>query len=528
MTETVLDNELVRDYAAKGSESAFGALVRRHVDLVFATGFRLTGDAALAEEITQNVFISLARKAPALIGYETLAGWLHRSTVLETKARVRSELRRRQREQTAFEISNIEREGGSSFSALLPLLDEALLNLQENDRLALVMRFLEEKSLREVGEILGVEEDAARKRVSRALDRVGDFYRKRGFSLATAGGAPALMAASTHAAPVALAAKAAAAGISAGPAVGIFHSIAGHFMKLTKTQTAAACLCLAAVPLVWQHFASNAVARQSSALDAETAQAEQQAGRLESEIARIVGVTDKSRTANSNSSLLLHNLHTQMADASARPHYHWDEASPYARLPKSSLNNGIGLWAFQDHHGKLTSQITALLQMTGTEILKVEGAVHQLLDNYYTLEKEGMKQVEPNADDLKGGHAADQTRVFDVAYPGSNQMAQLQQNFYNQINSILGDERTGIFSNAICFRGWIAPNAYVGCGTEMTICNAAYRIRFYQPSKSDTRIPFSTKSDSGTIWATLAPNDVADVFTPDLQDWITAAQQHAQ
>src|SRR2546422_710216 len=88
------DCELVTAYAARGSENAFRALVTRHVNLVYATAFRQVGDATLAEEITQNVFIALARKAPRLAGIQTLAGWLLRTAVLEAKARIRPELRR--------------------------------------------------------------------------------------------------------------------------------------------------------------------------------------------------------------------------------------------------------------------------------------------------------------------------------------------------------------------------------------------------------------------------------------------------
>src|SRR5467141_2170443 len=103
MVSVSTDCELVTAYAAQGSENAFRALVGRHVNLVYATALRQVGDPALAEEITQNVFIALARKAPRLAGIQTLAGWLHCSTILEAKARVRAELRRGRREEMAAE-----------------------------------------------------------------------------------------------------------------------------------------------------------------------------------------------------------------------------------------------------------------------------------------------------------------------------------------------------------------------------------------------------------------------------------------
>src|SRR3954454_407095 len=113
MTEVSADCQLVSAYATQGSEAAFRALVQRHVDLVYATAVRQVGDTELAEEITQNVFVALASKAPRLGGIQTLAGWLHRTTVLESKSRIRSELRRRRREEVAAELGELQREGAS-------------------------------------------------------------------------------------------------------------------------------------------------------------------------------------------------------------------------------------------------------------------------------------------------------------------------------------------------------------------------------------------------------------------------------
>src|SRR5690349_5283103 len=115
------DGELVSAYVRDGSEPAFRAIVARHVNLVYATAFRQVGDAGIAEEVTQNVFVRLARKAPRLGGIETLGGWLHRTAVLEAKARIRSELRRRRRDETAAELASFEHEGAPALEALVPL-----------------------------------------------------------------------------------------------------------------------------------------------------------------------------------------------------------------------------------------------------------------------------------------------------------------------------------------------------------------------------------------------------------------------
>src|SRR6266850_7728641 len=101
MAELKTDRELLTEYAEHGSESAFQALVERHLDVVFATALRGLNDTGAAQEITQNVFITLARKAAWLQGEVSIAGWLHKTAVLEVRRWWRGELRRRRREQTA-------------------------------------------------------------------------------------------------------------------------------------------------------------------------------------------------------------------------------------------------------------------------------------------------------------------------------------------------------------------------------------------------------------------------------------------
>jgi len=526
MTAVSLDCELVGAYAAQGSETAFRALVSRHVDLVFATALRQTGNAAAAEEITQNVFILLARKAPRLAGFQTLAGWLYRATVLETKARIRSDLRRRQREQTASEIITLEREGASPFAALLPLLDEALLHLREGDRMALVLRFMENRSLREVGAALSVNEDAARKRVSRALERLGEFFRRRGFAIPAAGGGAALLSSAARAAPPAVAAAAGGAALAPPGSANIVNTILFHIVKLTKTQTAAACLLLAAAPLAWQHFTQAALARNQPAVDSQIADASRRAGDLESSVRQIRQAAERARTDAANLQHHLDALKKQLAGASARPAWHWDDHSPYVRLSKDVLRNGKGLAAIGTRRGQLSDEIKQGLQMTAAEASQTQAAVANFLSAYNTQESRTMRQVPPDADDLQG-HAADQTRVFDVPYIGSNQMTELRQDFFGQVTSILGDERGGIFTNALS--GWMpVTEDYRGVNSGQAVFNASFRARFYQPKPGDKSLSCSMSSPhSWAVGYSTGPDDVPLLFQPCLQDWLAAMQNPA-
>ena len=235
MTESS-DNQLIAEYDALRSEEAFAALVRQHINLVFATAMRQVGNRSVAEEITQNVFVELSRSAGKLKSHPTIAGWLHRTTLNKSREWLRSELRRQHREQVAVTQDLADAEGDSVWAPLVPLLDEALLDLREPDRQAVIMHFMEGHTFQEVGSTLGVAEDTVRKRVNRCLDDLTHFFRRRGFDLPLAVGAP-LFALSSHAAPSGLAAAATSAGLAAAHSASTSTLTLLKFMAWTKTKT---------------------------------------------------------------------------------------------------------------------------------------------------------------------------------------------------------------------------------------------------------------------------------------------------
>jgi RNA polymerase sigma factor (sigma-70 family) len=145
------DHFLIGEYDARRSEEAFAALVRQHINLVFATALRQVGDAGAAEEITQNVFVALAQASGKLKSHPTIAGWLYRTTLNKSREWLRSELRRHQREQVAVSQELARSEGDSVWSSLVPLLDEALMGLGESDRVAVIMHYMEGQTFTEVG-----------------------------------------------------------------------------------------------------------------------------------------------------------------------------------------------------------------------------------------------------------------------------------------------------------------------------------------------------------------------------------------
>jgi RNA polymerase sigma factor (sigma-70 family) len=175
--------KLLADFVKNGSEAAFRQLVERYTDLVYATSFRMAeGDMPLAQDVTQTVFLDLARMASKLSGELMLGGWLHRHTCFVCSSALRAERRRRKRERQAAEMSTQQTEPGTRLDEIGPILDEAINQLNEADRKAILFRFFEQASFRTVGEALCINEDAARMRVSRALEKLHLILRKRGFA----------------------------------------------------------------------------------------------------------------------------------------------------------------------------------------------------------------------------------------------------------------------------------------------------------------------------------------------------------
>jgi RNA polymerase sigma factor (sigma-70 family) len=174
------DRDLVSQFVREKSETAFHELVRRHLAMVLATARRAVTDSQQAEEVAQSVFLLLASKAPELGDHQSIAGWLYQSAHRCALNARRSENRRQQREQIAAAMQTHILE--PSREQLVEELERALSDLPTDDRDALVIRFLEDRQLREVGRELGVSEEAARKRVGRALERLRENFARRGIT----------------------------------------------------------------------------------------------------------------------------------------------------------------------------------------------------------------------------------------------------------------------------------------------------------------------------------------------------------
>ena len=240
---SLTDQQLLRHYTESRSESAFAELVRRHIDLIYSAALRIVRDRQLAEDVTQGVFVVLARNNRQLTEHPVLSGWLHRTAQNIAAQTVRTDVRRRAREQEAATMNELlSVEPDTTWEHIGPHLDDALGELSESDRDALLLRYFERKSAREMAQTLGVSDEAAQKRVSRAVERLREFFAKRGVTVGASELVVVISANSVQAAPSVLAKTVTAVAIAESARVigSTFSLIKGalKIMVWTKAKTA--------------------------------------------------------------------------------------------------------------------------------------------------------------------------------------------------------------------------------------------------------------------------------------------------
>jgi RNA polymerase sigma factor (sigma-70 family) len=258
------DMVLLEEYSRLGSEEAFAHLVKRHVNLVYSVACRHMQVPAHAEEITQAVFVILARKAGSLGHLQILEGWLHETTRLTALNFLRRERRRQFREQEAYMESSLQTQiDDDDWKSFAPLLDEGMARLNSKDRDALILRFFKDRTVREVAEAMGLKENAAQQRILRAVEKLRFFFSRRGVVVPAAAVTAAITAHSVQAAPGTLAhsvsAFAAAKGTAASASTLTLIKGALKTMAWTKSQSTIAAGVIAfslAAPFFLQHTAS--------------------------------------------------------------------------------------------------------------------------------------------------------------------------------------------------------------------------------------------------------------------------------
>lgn len=230
------DMDLLREYARNNSEPAFRALVARHVNMVHAVALRQTGQAHLAEDVTQAVFTVLAEKAASIPPATILTGWLFRATRFAAANVKRAEARREHWEQKAAAMEP-NPPSGSELEQITPLLNEALEELPERDRVAILLRYFESKSMEEVGRTLGTSESAAKMRLARAVEKLRLIFRRRGVVMPTAAVLGVLAVQAAHAAPAGLASSVAALAFLKQSSASTLPIVKGTLILMTQSKS---------------------------------------------------------------------------------------------------------------------------------------------------------------------------------------------------------------------------------------------------------------------------------------------------
>ena len=283
------DLQLLRDFAQNGDEAAFREIVGRYADLVHSAALRQTESSAAAADIAQGVFTDLARKAGKVAQGDaaklsnSLAGWLHRATRHAALNYLRDARRRSSNERQAMEQLLANSEPAADWEQIRPLLDEALDSLGNDDREALLLRYFKNEDFRAVGVAFGVSDDAAQKRVSRAVERLREFFAKRPLPVGAGGLAMLISTNAVQAAPAGLAAAASTAALAA--TAGGTGALTGllKLITMTKLQTAIIGTVLAGI------VATSIVLQSQSRLRQENQGLREQLARLKADNEGLAG-----------------------------------------------------------------------------------------------------------------------------------------------------------------------------------------------------------------------------------------------
>jgi len=313
------DMQLLAEYAARSSEEAFSTLVARHVNLVYSAAWRQTGNREEAEEITQAVFLVLARKAKSLRQGTVLSGWLYQTARLTAANSLRRDIRRQNREQQAYMQSTLDQPEPDHWQQVGPLLEQAMSGLSEADRNAIVLRYFENKPLKEVGAALGASDDAAKMRVNRALEKLRKFFAKRSITLSAAALGAAISAHSIQDAPIGLSTAVIAAACQGSALTASTLTLAKGTLKLmawTKLHlalgtAAVALIALQGAKIVNQH-------KETVALQAQLQQAAQQSEKQLASIQELETRTGELKTQNEQMVQAFRNAARQSTQSAAR------------------------------------------------------------------------------------------------------------------------------------------------------------------------------------------------------------------
>ncbi len=358
------DAQLLRAYVEHRSDPAFAELVRRHVDIVYSAALRMVCDSHLAQDVTQGVFLALASNAAQLTDRPVLSGWLHRTAQNIAAQTVRTDVRRRVREQEAAAMNKLlSAEPDALWEHIAPQLDAALGELSEADRDAVLLRYFERKSASEMAQTLGISDEAAQKRVNRAVERLREFFAKRGLTVGASGLVIVISANAVQAAPVGLAVTISTAAALAGKTIATTATTtltkAIAMTSLQKTIVTATVAILAGTGIYEAHHVSQ-LRNQVQTLQQQQAPLTQQNQRLQNEhddaTSRLASMAEAMANTKGNNEELL-KLRGKVGVLQGQA----NESSQRVHIAEQKLVSALSAEAqFEAHQGARTDAVKQL------------------------------------------------------------------------------------------------------------------------------------------------------------------------
>jgi RNA polymerase sigma factor (sigma-70 family) len=379
--QTRSDAQLLRDYADHAHEAAFREIVARHADVVYSAALRQVSSPDLARDVAQSVFTDLARKASPvakkLAENSSLIGWLYRSTRFAALNLIRDSRRRVAQERHAMEQLLINSETTPDWERVRPLLDEAMDELNEDDREALLLRYFKQLDLRAVGCALGVSDDAAQKRVTRAVERLRDLFAKRGTALGVGGLAALISANAVQAAPAGFSQTIAAVALTAGTTTAA-TAAATITMNWLNIKSIAAIVTSAVVAGTATHVIErNETTRLREANERLAAQHQTLSAEKDEALAAVAAKTEEQVRLQQNQSELLR-LRGEVAQLRA-------QQKEFAQLENQKLRS-VALTPRRAAEPPTTQPLDANSALCINQLRQIDGAMQQCaLENHFTV-----------------------------------------------------------------------------------------------------------------------------------------------
>jgi RNA polymerase sigma factor (sigma-70 family) len=392
------DSQLLRAYAENRSEAAFAELVRRHVDFVYSAARRMVCDSHLAEDVTQGVFLALAKSAAILAERTVLSGWLHRTAQNIAAQTVRTIERRRAREQEAATMNELlAAESDAVWEHIAPHLDTALGELSEPDRDAVLLRYFERKSAHEMAQTLGITAEAAQKRVSRAVERLRELFAKRGVTVGATGLIALVSTNAIQAAPAGLAAT-----------ISAVAALTGTTITTTATATATKVIAMTTlhktlVTAIVAVLAGAGIyeARQAARLRGQVQTLQQQQAPLAEQVRQLQQERDDAlkqlAAASAKPALRLPAPHMQVTAPSAATVEELRSTNLFSRIKDGVKLTAKQVEPYLKAHRRNAASLVAAYRTTGDPALLEEAMQKFPHDPLVTLEAASREDASPEA-----------------------------------------------------------------------------------------------------------------------------------